>query len=115
MEKLQKSDQLLSNKYVYSEKLWCKAANRGVIWKKSVLTNYTIIAGNHLCRSLFFNGVVQSLQDILDRIGKYSKIGWDKESLMSTFARFLTAIAGVYFLEGRLSSWLYLKLNFRFF
>ena len=30
MEKLQKSDQLLSNKYVYSEKLWCKAANRGV-------------------------------------------------------------------------------------
>ena len=34
MEKLQKSDQLLSSKYVYSEKLWCKAANRGVIEKK---------------------------------------------------------------------------------
>ena len=60
MEKLQKSDQLLSNKYVCSEKLWCKAANRGVIWKKSVLTNCTIITGKHLCQSLFFNGVVQS-------------------------------------------------------
>ena len=60
MEKLQKSDQLLSNKYVYSEKLWCKAANRGVIWKKSVPTNYTIITGKHLCESLFFNRVVQS-------------------------------------------------------
>ena len=85
------------------------------VFKKSVLTNYTIITGKHLCRSLFFNRVVQSLQDILDRMGEYSKIGWDKESLMSTFARFLIAIAGVYFLEGRLSAWLYLKLNFRFF
>ena len=33
---------------------------------------------------------------------------------MSTFACFLTAIAKVYFLKGRLDTGLYLQLNFRF-
>ena len=43
--------QLLSNKCVYSEKLRCKAATRGVLWKKGVLTNYTKFTGK---QSLFF-------------------------------------------------------------
>ena len=32
-----------------------EAATRGILWKKSVLRNFTKSSGNHLCKSLFFN------------------------------------------------------------
>ena len=40
-------------------------------------------------------------QNIWNKIGKSSKTIKDKKSLISTFACFLTAIAKVWFLEGR--------------
>ena len=43
-------------------------------------------------------------KNIWNKIKKFSKIGQDKKSLLSSFAGFLNAISKVYFLEGRLES-----------
>ena len=34
-----------------------EAANRGVLWKKSVLGNFKKFAGKHVCQSVYFNKV----------------------------------------------------------
>ena len=54
-------------------------------------------------------------QNIWNKIEKSSKIGQEKKSLISTFEGFLTAIAKVKFLEGRLDTRLCTYLNLKFF
>ena len=54
-------------------------------------------------------------QNIWNKIEKSSKTGQEKKSLISTFEGFLTAIAKVKFLEGRLGTRMYTYLNLKFF
>ena len=51
-----------------------------------------------------FRYVYSSRQNIWNKIENFIKTGQDKKSLISTFACFLTAIAKVRFLEGRLGT-----------
>ena len=53
-------------------------------------------------------------QNIWNKIEKSSKTGQVKKILISTSACFLTAIAKVSFLVGRIGTKLYLHLNLRF-
>ena len=52
--------------------------------------------------------------NISNKIEKFSKTGQEKKSLISVSARFLTALANVLFLEGRLGTRLYLHPNLKF-
>ena len=54
-------------------------------------------------------------QNIWNKAEKSSTIGQHKKSMISTFACFLTAIAKVKYVEGRLGTELCLTPNLRFF
>ena len=54
-------------------------------------------------------------KNIWNKLEKSSKAGQDKKCLISTFACFLTSIAKVLFLEGRLGTRLCLHPNLKFF
>ena len=54
-------------------------------------------------------------QTICNKVEKASKVGQDKKCLTSPFACFLTAIAIVYFLEGKMGNALSLYPDLRFF
>ena len=58
--------------------------------------------------------IYNPIQNLWDKLGKSSKTGQDKKNLRSTFARFLTATARVYFLEERMGTRLCLDPNLRF-
>ena len=58
--------------------------------------------------------VPQLGQNIWNKVKKLSKIEQQQRSLTPTFAQFLTAIAGILFLEERLGARLYIQPILRF-
>ena len=62
-----------------------------------------------------FKNELQFRRKYLTKVEKSSKIGQGKKNLISTFRSFLTAIAKVPFLGGRLGTGLCLNPNVRFF
>ena len=79
-----------------------------------VLMNYTIALNNRI-NGLYKGAPAILAKNIWHKLKKYSKIGQGFKNVISNFACFLTAIASIWFLEGRLGAGLRLHSHFTFF